>query len=340
MCVAAMKRTYREQLGQLESVGLLRRLRLQEGPGRVSGRGSGSGCGSGCGHDSARALIDGHEAILFSGNDYLGLSTHPEVVKASCEALREYGCSATAARLISGNHPLYRSLEEDLARFKGKEAALVFPSGYMANLGLLATVGEAEKTIFMDRLGHASLYDGWRLSGAGLRRFRHNDLDHLEQILTGATDGGDAVGHAGGGMIVNGEGRPGSVGGMIVTEGVFSMDGDLAPLTGLANLAKRFDCLLFVDDAHGTGVLGPDGKGTAALLGVEPDVEVGTLSKAAGSVGGFVAGSPDIPAIIPGRRLAARAGTEPCGQSPPGTGGGRIRDPGGVHTDHPPDRWR
>ena len=142
MCVAAMKRTYKEQLGQLESAGLLRRLRRQEGPG------------------PARALIDGHEAILFSGNDYLGLSTHPEVVRAAGEALREYGSSATAARLVSGNHPLYRSLEEDLARLKGKEAALVFPSGYMANLGLLASVAGAEKTIFMDRLGHASLYDG------------------------------------------------------------------------------------------------------------------------------------------------------------------------------------
>ncbi|MHB1326153.1 MAG: aminotransferase class I/II-fold pyridoxal phosphate-dependent enzyme, partial [Thermoleophilia bacterium] len=287
-----MKRTYKEQLGQLESAGLLRRLRRQEVPG------------------PARTLIDGREAILFSGNDYLGLSTHPEVVRAAGEALREYGSSATSARLVSGNHPLYRSLEEDLARFKGKEAALVFSSGYMANLGLIASLGGDEKTIFMDRLGHASLYDGWRLSGAGLRRFRHNDLDHLEQILSGESGGEGGLGageresasggvrenddQSGGGVIVRDDSGPGAGCGMIVTEGVFSMDGDLAPLAGLANLAKRFDCLLFVDDAHGTGVLGPEGKGTAAYLGVEPDVEVGTLSKAAGSVGGFVAGSRDM----------------------------------------------
>lgn len=223
-----------------------------------------------------RALIDGREAVLFAGNDYLGLASHPAVVAAASGALDEHGASAGASRLVTGNHPLYRELEAALAALKGKEAALVFPSGYMANLGLLAALAGPGDTLFMDRLNHASLYDGWRLSRAELKRYRHGDLNSLEAMLGRQ-----------GQQVVDG-------GRFIVTDGVFSMDGDLAPLPQLKQLAGEHGCLLVVDDAHGTGVLGPDGQGTAAHLGVELELEMGTLSKALGSLGGFVAGSREL----------------------------------------------
>lgn len=250
-----IKPSLQEELKKLEAAHLARRLRRQERLGPT------------------QALIDGREATLFSGNDYLGLSSHPEVIRAGCSALEEYGGSAGASRLVSGNHPLYCSLEEKLAELKGKEAALVFPSGYMANLGFVASLAGPGDLIFMDRLAHASLYDGWRLSGAGLRRFRHNDAEHLEKLLESD--------------------RPDSRA-LIISEGVFSMDGDVAPLGELKQIADRFDCLLAIDDAHGTGVLGPDGKGAAAYLGAGLELEIGTLSKAIGSLGGFITGSKEM----------------------------------------------
>lgn len=228
-----------------------------------------------------RALIDGREAVLFAGNDYLGLSSHPEVTRAAGRALAEFGASAGASRLVTGNHPLYRELESALAALKGKEAALVFPSGYMANLGLLSALAGRSDTLYMDRLNHASLYDGWRLSGAELQRYRHGDTRHLDAILS--RDRRRRI-----------PGEAGKDKSFIVTDGVFSMDGDLAPLAELQRLAGEHGCLLVVDDAHGTGVLGPEGRGTAAHLGVEPDVEIGTLSKVLGSLGGFVAGSREL----------------------------------------------
>lgn len=246
---------FHEELQKMKATNLGRRLRKQHNIGPM------------------RSVIDGREATLFAGNDYLGLSSHPEVIKAGCEALEKYGSSASASRLVSGNHPLYLTMEESLAELKGKEAALVFPSGYMANLGFVASLAGPDDLIFMDRLAHASLYDGWRLSGARLRRFRHNDAKHLEELL--------------------GKERP-TARVLIITEGVFSMDGDIAPLPELKEIADRSGCLLAVDDAHGTGVLGADGKGTAACLGAEPGAEIGTLSKAFGSLGGFVAGSREM----------------------------------------------
>ncbi len=251
-----VKQRLQEELKRLKSDNLLRCLRSQQDTG------------------SGRALIDGREAVLFAGNDYLGLATHPAVTRAAAKALVEYGASAGASRLISGNHEIYCGLEEELASFKGKEAALVFPSGYMANLGLLSALAGPSDTLFMDRLCHASLYDGWRLSGARLKRYQHNDVRHLEEQLAGEEPGGSIR--------------------LIASDGVFSMDGDLAPLPQLKRLAEDFECLLAVDDAHGTGVLGTDGKGTAAYQGVEVDVEVGTLSKAFGSLGGFVVGSREL----------------------------------------------
>ncbi len=251
----AARRSFAGELNRLEAAAQLRRL-----PGR---------------EDMAQmgVRIDGREAILFSGNDYLGLSTHPEVKVAAERALAAHGSSAAASRLVSGNLSLYRELEENLARLKGKEASLVFSSGYLANLGALSALGGREDIFFMDRLNHASLYDGWRLSSAGLRRYRHGDAGQLEELLLKSAPAGS---------------------GMIVTDGVFSMDGDLAPLPDLARLAGRHGCLLIVDDAHGTGVIGPGGSGTAAHLGAAADVEIGTLSKAAGSLGGFVAGGREL----------------------------------------------
>jgi 8-amino-7-oxononanoate synthase len=222
-------------------------------------------------------LIDGRRAILFAGNDYLGLSHHLSVKQAAADALVEYGSSAGASRLISGNHQLYRRLETSLARFKQKESALVFATGFMANLGLVTAIAGRVDTVYMDKLSHASLYDGCGLSGATLKRYPHADLKALEKLLAG---------------------RPGTGRRIILTDGVFSMDGDLAPLAGVQELADRYDALLVVDDAHGTGVLGPGGRGTAEHLGVRLSMEVGTLSKALGSLGGYVAGDCELISLL------------------------------------------
>lgn len=219
------------------------------------------------------AIIDGRRATVFAGNDYLGLASHPEVIQAAAKALADYGNSAGGSRLISGNHHLYAELESSLADFKQKEAALVFATGFMANLGLLSAVAGPKDVIYIDKLSHASIYDGSRLSDGAVRRYPHNNLDKLERLLAGEEVAGRRL---------------------IVTEGVFSMDGDCAPLPDLKRLASKYSCLLIVDDAHGTGVLGPEGRGTAAHLGVTPDVEIGTLSKAIGGLGGFVAGSREL----------------------------------------------
>ena len=220
------------------------------------------------GETSTCAVIDGREAIVFAGNDYLGLARHPEVVRAATLALERYGASATASRLVSGDSPAYRRLEGALARLKQREAALVFPTGYHANLGVLGTLVGRADGVYLDKLDHASIYDGVALSGATLRRYPHVDLARLEEML----EIGDEARRR-----------------FIVTDGVFSMDGDLAPLPRLRELADEYGCLLVVDDAHGTGVVGNGGAGTCAALGAHADIEIGTLSKALGSVGGFVA---------------------------------------------------
>lgn len=245
----------RSELERLREESLYRRLREQE---QIS---------------PVRAVIDGREALLFAGNDYLGLASHPRVIAAATAATESYGASAGAARLITGNSGLYRQLEERVAAFKGKEAALVFPSGYMANLGLISAIAGPGDTIYMDRLNHASLYDGWRLAGAELKRYRHVDAGHLAGLM---------------------EPVAGEAASLVITDGVFSMDGGLAPLPELKELAAAGGALLVVDDAHGTGVVGPGGRGTAAHSGVEAEVEVGTFSKAAGSLGGFVAADREL----------------------------------------------
>ncbi len=242
-----------EELRQLADRGLLRRLRLvASATGPV-------------------VTVEGRAVILLASNDYLGLAAHPRLKQAAIEAIGRYGVGAGAARLISGTLPPHQELEAALARFKHTEAALVFGSGYLANLGLIPVLAGPDDVVFADRLCHASLIDGCRLSGATFRVFRHRDLNHLEHLLAK---------HAR-------RRKP-----LIVTDGVFSMDGDLAPLPDLLALADRYGARLLVDDAHGTGVLGAHGRGLAEHFGVEARLpfQMGTLGKALGTSGAYVAG--------------------------------------------------
>jgi 8-amino-7-oxononanoate synthase len=213
----------------------------------------------------------GRRYLLLASNNYLGLAADPRVVHAAAEAARRYGASTTASRLVSGSTPLHRELESELATLKGTEAALLFSSGYMANLGIIGTLIGPGDVIFCDRLNHASIIDAAFLSRARLAVYHHADPEHLASLLD------------------NYAGRRR----LIVTDSVFSMDGDLAPLADLCDLAERHGCMLMVDEAHATGVLGTRGAGAVELLGLRGRVPIimGTLSKALGSVGGFVAGS-------------------------------------------------
>ncbi|GEQ97606.1 putative 8-amino-7-oxononanoate synthase [Iodidimonas gelatinilytica] len=216
------------------------------------------------------AKRDGAALLSFSDNDYLGLSTHPSIIRAATKAVEAYGASAGASRLVSGNHPLYDAFETRLAAFKSCEAALVFGSGYLANIGTIPVFAGPQDVIFIDELAHACLFAGAQLSRARVQCFAHNDMAHLGHLLARHRH---AHRHA-----------------LILTDGVFSMDGDQAPLKNIHNLAKTHDAWLMVDDAHGLGVLG-NGHGTAFSQGVQPDLMMGTLSKALGSYGGYVAGS-------------------------------------------------
>ncbi|MCP9440661.1 MAG: 8-amino-7-oxononanoate synthase [Nitrospira sp.] len=217
----------------------------------------------------------GRPVILLSSNDYLGLASHPSVIRAAVQATEQYGSGAGASRLICGTLPPHSELESALASFKGTEAALLFGSGYLANLGVIPALIGRNGLILADRLCHASLIDGCRLSGADFRVFRHRDVDHLESLL---------------------KRRQSNRRTLIVTDGLFSMDGDLAPLTELASLARRYDAALYVDDAHGTGIMGATGRGTLEALGVEDEIpfHMGTLGKALGSSGAYVVGSEEI----------------------------------------------
>ena len=210
---------------------------------------------------------DGRRILSFSCNDYLNLSQHPKVKSASIAAIRTFGTGAGASRLVTGDHPLLSQLEGRLARLKGTEGACVFSSGYMTNVGVIPTfVGEGD-LILLDEWSHACIWAGARLSGARAETYRHNDLIHLEELLSN---------------------RPPDRRTLIVTEGVFSMDGDLAPLAEISALAKAYGAWLMTDDAHGLGVLG-DGRGSAALApGAAIDLQMGTLSKALASGGGYV----------------------------------------------------
>ena len=217
--------------------------------------------------------IDGRRILLLASNDYLGLAAHPRMKARAQQATGHWGTGAGASRLISGSTTLFDELEDYLAHFKQTEAALVFNTGYMANLGLLQALAGPEDIIFSDELNHASIIDGCRLSRARVEVYPHRDTQALGGLL-------EKCGHA--------RRR------IIVTDGVFSMDGDIAPLPALAALATSYDATLIIDDAHGTGVLGPTGRGTLEHFGLagSPDIIVmATLGKALGSFGAFVAGS-------------------------------------------------
>jgi len=218
----------------------------------------------------ARVERQGKTCISFSGNDYLGLTRHPAVVAAAKEAAERYGTGAGASRLVTGDHPLYRALEEKIAAFKEAEGALVFGSGYLTNLGVIPALAGEGDLILADRLCHACLFAGARLSRAEYKIFRHNDLEHAEEILQKSRA---KAGHC-----------------LILTDGVFSMEGDRAPVGELAALARKYDAWLLVDDAHGLGVV-EGGKGSTFAGGRKLDVplQMGTLSKAAASVGGYIA---------------------------------------------------
>jgi len=239
-----------DRLDEIQDKGLYRRMRCVSGP------------------QGPRVLLDGRPVLLLCSNNYLGLADHPRVREAAAEAAMRYGAGSGASRLVSGNMTIHRRLEEALADFKGSETCLLFGSGYLANAGVVSALAGQGDVVFSDSLNHASIIDGCRLSRAETFVYDHCDMDHLEWGLRQA------------------EGR----GALIVTDGVFSMDGDVAPLERIVELAKRHDASVMVDEAHATGALGPDGRGAVAAAGLEHEVDVvvGTLGKALGSYGAFV----------------------------------------------------
>jgi 8-amino-7-oxononanoate synthase len=229
----------------------------------------------------------GRRLLSFSCNDYLNLSQHPEIVAAAIHAIKRCGVGAGASRLVTGNHPLYDELEARLARLKGTEAACVFGSGYLANTGIIPAVVGPDDLILVDELAHACIHAGAKLSGAQLHLYRHCDSNHAETLLA--------------------QHRAGKKRALIATDGVFSMDGDIAPLAALSDLARRFDAWLLSDDAHGLGVVG-GGRGSAFVNGgvhspIDVPLQAGTLSKAVGAYGGYLCASR---AVIDLMRTRAR----------------------------------
>lgn len=218
-------------------------------------------------------IVDGKKVLNLSSNNYLGFANHPRLKEAAKKGIDDYGAGPAAVRTIAGDQLPQEKLEEMLAEFKGAEAAVLYQSGFCANLGTIpALVGEGD-AIFSDELNHASIIDGCRLSRAKIIRYPHLNVQTLEELLK--------------------QERQNYKKAMIITDGVFSMDGDIAPMDKLADLADRYQCILYVDDAHGEGVLGDSGRGIVDYFGLQGrvDVEIGTLSKAFGVVGGFAAGS-------------------------------------------------
>ena len=222
------------------------------------------------------ATVDGKEIINLSSNNYLGLTTHPKLRRAAIDAIRKYGVGSGAVRTIVGTIKIHMDLEEQIARFKGTEACVVFQSGFTANSGTVSAILGKEDLIISDELNHASIIDGCRLSKATIKVFKHKDIADCQRILEETKDWN---GHK-----------------LLITDGVFSMEGDIAPLPQLCDLAEKYNCIMMVDDAHSSGVLGRNGRGTVDHLGCHGrvDIQVGTLSKAIGSIGGYVCGSRDL----------------------------------------------
>lgn len=224
-------------------------------------------------------IIDAKKVLNLCSNNYLGLANDKRLKAAAISAIRKFGVGAGASRLVSGSNILHRRLEEKLADFKKQEACLVYPSGYSANLGIISSLADRNSIVFCDRLNHASIIDGIILSRAQLVRYPHRDARALEKLLS----------------------RPLAVGRrqkrLIVTDSVFSMDGDISPLPELLRLAEEYDCLLMIDEAHATGVLGESGRGALEHFGLKANprlIQMGTLSKALGGLGGFVCGSREL----------------------------------------------
>lgn len=221
--------------------------------------------------DGILIKVNGKTFINFSSNDYLGLSQHPEMVKTAKEAAEKFGAGSSSSRLLTGDNELFQELEEKMANFKKKESALVFNSGYQANVGIISALFGKGDAIFSDRLVHASVIDGILLSGAKHFRFKHNDTAHLEELLN--------------------KERAKYKNALIVTESVFSMDGDIAPLKEISRLKEKYDCLYMVDEAHATGIFGSSGSGMIEETGLNDQVDLimGTFSKALGSFGAYLA---------------------------------------------------
>ena len=238
-----------DRLDDIRDRGLYRRMRLVSGP------------------QGPRVLLDGNPVLLLCSNNYLGLADHPRVREAAADAAMRWGVGAGASRLVSGNMTVHRRLEERLAEFKRTEACLLFGSGYLANAGIVGTLAGAGDVVFSDALNHASIVDGCRLARAETVVYDHRDMEHLEWGLDEAA------------------GR----GALIVTDSVFSMDGDIAPLAEIVELAQRYDARVMVDEAHALGALGPGGRGAVAAAGLEDEVDVivGTLGKSLGSYGAY-----------------------------------------------------
>jgi 8-amino-7-oxononanoate synthase len=245
-----------ERLAEIDQQGLGRRMRMVSGP------------------QGPRVLIDGRPVLLLCSNNYLGLADHPRVRQAAAEAAMRWGVGAGASRLVSGTMTIHRRLEERLAAFKGTEACVLFGSGYLANLGTICALAGPGDTIFSDQLNHASIVDGCRASRAHVVVYRHLDHEHLRRCL----------------QRHGGQGRR-----LIVTDTVFSMDGDVAPLAEIVDLAREYDARVVVDEAHATGAVGPDGRGLVAQSGLEGEIDaiVGTLGKALGSYGAYVCAGSD-----------------------------------------------
>lgn len=222
--------------------------------------------------DQGYAMVNGHKMMMFASNNYLGLANDQRLIEASVQATQRFGTGSTGSRLTTGNTIVHEKLEKRLAEFKQTDSAIVLNTGYMANIAALTTLVGKDDLILSDEMNHASIIDGRRLSRAETMIYRHADLLDLEMKLQINTRYRKRI---------------------IVTDGVFSMDGDIAPLPGIVELAKRYDALVMVDDAHATGVLGKDGRGTSEHFGLKGkiDIEMGTLSKAVGTEGGYIAGS-------------------------------------------------
>lgn len=221
---------------------------------------------------TGRVVLDGQEVITLGSNNYLGLSTHPKVIEAAANALQQYGTGASGSRLLTGNSQPYTYLESKIAEVKEAEAALVFSSGYLANIGTIPALAGDGDLILSDALNHASIIDGCRLSKAKTQIYRHRDISHLESLLSQSATFRRKL---------------------IVTDGVFSMDGNIAPLPEICGLAERYNAVVIVDEAHSFGVLGKKGGGSVEHFGLENQdiIQIGTLSKAIGGLGGYVAGS-------------------------------------------------